>query len=74
MSRRSVCHEDAPSLLLHTPYLMSSVSYIRVQDKGTQLLAIDESNDHVLSVWNWEKEKKLAESKVIRQESFPLMP
>ncbi|XP_033628901.1 77 kDa echinoderm microtubule-associated protein-like isoform X3 [Asterias rubens] len=34
-------------------------------DGGDKLLAIDDSNEHVLSVWNWAKEKKLAESKTI---------
>ncbi|XP_038071466.1 77 kDa echinoderm microtubule-associated protein-like isoform X3 [Patiria miniata] len=47
-------------------------------DKGVQLLAIDDSNDHVLSVWNWEKEKKLADSKssgdpVVAAEFHPLI-
>nr|CAB3242502.1 echinoderm microtubule-associated protein-like 2 [Phallusia mammillata] len=32
-------------------------------DGGTYLCAVDESNDHVLSVWNWEKETKIAETK-----------
>lgn len=33
------------------------------QDGGTHLAAIDESNEHVLSVWDWDKEKKLCETK-----------
>jgi len=30
-------------------------------DGGSNLAVIDESNEHVLSVWNWAKEKKLSE-------------
>jgi hypothetical protein len=25
---------------------------------------VDDANDHILSVWNWQKEKQLAEVKV----------
>jgi len=27
----------------------------RVQDGGQYLVAVDESNDHVMSVWDWQK-------------------
>ncbi|XP_039893399.1 echinoderm microtubule-associated protein-like 2 isoform X1 [Simochromis diagramma] len=30
---------------------------------GTFLCAVDDANDHILSVWNWQKEKQLAEVK-----------
>ncbi|KAG7252795.1 hypothetical protein CRUP_034957 [Coryphaenoides rupestris] len=30
---------------------------------GAHLCAIDDANDHILSVWNWQKEKQLAEVK-----------
>ncbi|XP_073923278.1 echinoderm microtubule-associated protein-like 1 isoform X1 [Castor canadensis] len=31
---------------------------------GTNLCAVDDSNDHVLSVWDWQKEERLADVKV----------
>uniref|UniRef100_A0AAX7SX58 EMAP like 2 n=1 Tax=Astatotilapia calliptera TaxID=8154 RepID=A0AAX7SX58_ASTCA len=33
------------------------------QNGGTFLCAVDDANDHILSVWNWQKEKQLAEVK-----------
>ncbi|XP_058860865.1 echinoderm microtubule-associated protein-like 2 isoform X2 [Acipenser ruthenus] len=30
---------------------------------GTHLCAVDDANDHIMSVWEWQKEKKLAEVK-----------
>uniref|UniRef100_A0A8C5CQ23 EMAP like 2 n=1 Tax=Gadus morhua TaxID=8049 RepID=A0A8C5CQ23_GADMO len=30
---------------------------------GAHLCAVDDANDHILSVWNWQKEKQLAEVK-----------
>lgn len=34
------------------------------QNGGNLLCAVDESNDHVLSVWDWAKESKVVDSKV----------
>lgn len=34
------------------------------QNGGGLLCAVDDSNDHVLSVWDWQKEQKLADVKV----------
>lgn len=34
------------------------------QNGGSNLCAVDDSNDHVLSVWDWQKEERLAEVKV----------
>ncbi|XP_016430272.1 echinoderm microtubule-associated protein-like 2 [Sinocyclocheilus rhinocerous] len=31
---------------------------------GAHLCAVDDANDHILSVWDWQKEKQLAEVKV----------
>ena len=42
--------------------VMDFLSFFK--NEGSLLCAIDESNDHVLSVWNWQKEKKIAETKV----------
>lgn len=28
------------------------------------MCAVDDANDHILSVWDWQKEKQLAEVKV----------
>ena len=36
------------------------------QNGGNLLCAVDESNDHVLSVWDWAKESKVVDSKVRR--------
>lgn len=40
------------------------------QDGGKLLVAVDESNDHVLSVWNWSKQTKLAEQKSSKDAVF----
>lgn len=40
---------------------MSNLSF---QNGGAFLCAVDDANDHILSVWNWQKEKQLAEVKV----------
>ncbi|KRT81184.1 translation initiation factor eIF2A, partial [Oryctes borbonicus] len=32
-------------------------------DDGALLVAVDDSNDHVISVWNWEKKDKITESR-----------
>lgn len=34
------------------------------QNGGSSLCSVDDSNDHVLSVWDWQKEEKLADVKV----------
>ena len=34
------------------------------QDNGALLAVHDEGNEHVLYVWDWQKQKKVAESKV----------
>ena len=39
-------------------YLFSS------QNGGAHLCVVDDANDHILSVWDWQKEKQLAEVKV----------
>ena len=35
------------------------------QNGGSSLCSVDDSNDHVLSVWDWQKEEKLADVKVL---------
>ncbi|KAM8853183.1 echinoderm microtubule-associated protein-like 2 isoform 1-T1 [Synchiropus picturatus] len=37
---------------------------------GTFLCAVDDANDHILSVWNWQKEKQLAEVKCSNDSVF----
>uniref|UniRef100_A0A2K5VFG8 EMAP like 1 n=1 Tax=Macaca fascicularis TaxID=9541 RepID=A0A2K5VFG8_MACFA len=37
---------------------------------GTNLCAVDDSNDHVLSVWDWQKEEKLADVKCSNEAVF----
>lgn len=34
------------------------------QDSGQHLSVIDDCNDHMLTVWNWQKKSKIAEIKV----------
>lgn len=34
------------------------------QDNGAMLAAHDDANEHVLTIWDWQKTKKVAESKV----------
>ncbi|XP_071963508.1 77 kDa echinoderm microtubule-associated protein-like isoform X2 [Antedon mediterranea] len=36
-------------------------------DGGNTLVAVDEANDHCMSVWDWSREKKLSESKTIQE-------
>lgn len=47
------CEETYPNPSLCVP-----------QNGGNLLCAVDESNDHVLSVWDWAKESKVVDSKV----------
>lgn len=47
------CGKTYPNLPLCVP-----------QNGGNLLCAVDESNDHVLSVWDWAKESKVVDSKV----------
>lgn len=44
------------------------------QNGGTFLCAVDDANDHILSVWNWQKEKQLAEVKVSTSSTFQILP
>ena len=41
-----------------------------IQNEGLFLCAIDETNDHVLSIWNWQKEKKIVEAKSSKDQVF----
>lgn len=40
------------------------------QNGGNTLCAVDDSNDHVLSVWDWQREDKLAEVKVCETQKY----
>ena len=35
-----------------------------LQDNGQHLVAVDDANEHNLSVWDWDNKKKIAEAKV----------
>lgn len=39
------------------------------QNGGAHLCAVDDANDHTLSVWNWQKEKQLADVKVMNPQT-----
>nr|XP_031534672.1 echinoderm microtubule-associated protein-like 1 [Vicugna pacos] len=40
------------------------------QNGGSNLCAVDDSNDHVLSVWDWQKEERLADVKCSNEAVF----
>lgn len=40
------------------------VSFSVCENGGNTLCVVDDSNDHVLSVWDWQREDRLAEVKV----------
>jgi len=42
-----------------------NVFHVSHQNGGSSLCSVDDSNDHVLSVWDWQKEEKLADVKVL---------
>lgn len=42
----------------------SSVFCLCQQDSGVHLSVIDDSNEHMLTVWDWQKKSKIAEIKV----------
>lgn len=42
-----------------------NVFHVLQQNGGSSLCSVDDSNDHVLSVWDWQKEEKLADVKVL---------
>lgn len=45
-------------------HMTSPCVYFSWQNGGSHLCAVDDSNDHVLSVWDWQKEERLADVKV----------
>lgn len=47
--------------------ILMHLNYLYLQDGGTLLCAVDEANDHNISVWDWqkgEKGQKITETKV----------
>lgn len=48
---------------------ISCVAFSRT-DGGTLLAAIDDSFEHTLSVWDWQRSKRLTETKVISYHRF----
>jgi hypothetical protein len=57
--------EEVPIYVLYTCIYIFLISVAMLQDGGHSLLAVDEGNDHTMSVWNLQgKVKKLAECKV----------
>lgn len=45
-------------------YKYGFVSFSLCENGGNTLCVVDDSNDHVLSVWDWQREDRLAEVKV----------
>jgi WD40 repeat protein len=41
-----------------------SVSSLAFSLDGETLLAVDESNEHMMSIWDWKKKRKLQETRV----------
>lgn len=58
---RSTSGRDSDQLI----NICSSLTLFSRQNGGTFLCAVDDANDHILSVWNWQKEKQLADVKVL---------
>lgn len=46
------------------------VLYVLFKNGGSNLCSVDDSNDHVLSVWDWQREEKLADVKVFCDKIF----
>lgn len=49
------------------------VCYDLFQNGGSNLCSVDDSNDHVLSVWDWQREEKLAEVKVLCEKMYSVL-
>ena len=45
-------------------FISAFVCVMLFQNGGNTLCVVDDSNDHVLSVWDWQREDRLAEVKV----------
>lgn len=56
--------EESGSVFVCKQSLMLCVC-VCVQDSGTHLSVIDDSNEHMLTVWDWQKKSKIAEIKVL---------
>lgn len=53
------------NIIRRTEDVSHHVSYLSVsQDSGQHLSVIDDCNDHMLTVWDWQKKSKIAEIKV----------
>lgn len=50
--------------LIISGYVNDRVVLSVFQNGGNTLCVVDDSNDHVLSVWDWQREDRLAEVKV----------
>ena len=47
-----------------TPATCRCFMFDTFQDGGAHVVGVDDGNDHILSVWEWESKKKVAEAKV----------
>ncbi len=47
-----------------TVHLYNCVYHFVCQDGGQYLVAVDEANEHILSLWDWERGQKITETKV----------
>jgi hypothetical protein len=50
--------------VFHTSFAYVTYPAFLLQDSGTHLAVIDDCNDHMLTVWDWQKKSKIAEIKV----------
>ena len=57
-------HVHAVFVFLFSTCCLFLSFFFQSQNDGAYLLAVDESNDHTLSVWDWQKSKKLCDAKV----------
>lgn len=54
-------------MIKHSHGMRGLVVIVPYQDGGLHLAVVDDSNDHVLSIWDWQKGEKgvkIAENKV----------
>lgn len=58
-------YENHESYEMSLQYIVKQTSVcVCAQDSGVHLSVIDDSNEHMLTVWDWQKKSKIAEIKV----------
>ncbi|KAB1278312.1 Echinoderm microtubule-associated protein-like 1 [Camelus dromedarius] len=70
-------NDDVKCLAVHPDRITIATGQVAGTSKdgkngGSNLCAVDDSNDHVLSVWDWQKEERLADVKKQEKPKFVL--